>query len=384
MPNFPRFHGSIFIFSSLLLLASTAIILAQRLPPPFLPHPHHNAHHNRNPMVPTPAVLSNTDAKINTPLPPNPNIYHDDQSKSQQPVNNQQKIFNKSMARQFVDAHNVARLQFRHPFLIWDKNLAKYAKKWSKKRVDDCKMIHSYGPYGENIFWGGRDHWTPKEAVEYWMEEKEYYNPSTNECAPQQMCGHYTQVIWKNTARVGCSRTRCSNGGLLIFCEYDPPGNYVNENPFGKVLSTLVDLGITATTSVMPTLAVPNPISGQPQNGTLIMPNPMSGQTQTGVTPAIPSLVPIQPQNVVGQAHNGATQLIPNQVLVQTPNGGIPSMANPLSRKLQNGGTFAMPNQVPGRQQNDTPSTKAKNTRNTQPHSMSGIQKSPSMRATEA
>ena len=99
----------------------------------------------------------------------------------------------------------------------------------------DCKMIHSYGPYGENIFWGGRDHWTASEAVESWVRENEFYDPDNNHCAAGEMCGHYTQVVWKSSVRVGCTRMKCATGGVLVFCEYDPPGNYVNENPFGKV-----------------------------------------------------------------------------------------------------------------------------------------------------
>lgn len=38
-------------------------------------------------------------------------------------------------------------------------------------------------------------------------------------------CGHYTQVVWANTKRVGCAAAECRNGGTFVVCSYDPPGN---------------------------------------------------------------------------------------------------------------------------------------------------------------
>ena len=150
-----------------------------------------------------------------------------------------------SLSREFLHAHNRIRRRLNEAPLVWDRGLARYARRWAARRFHDCQMVHSYGPYGENIFWGGRDHWTATEAVESWVRENQYYNADTNECVPGEMCGHYTQVVWRDSHRVGCARQRCFNGGVLIFCEYDPPGNYVNENPFGKVFDLLDPLSGT-------------------------------------------------------------------------------------------------------------------------------------------
>lgn len=103
------------------------------------------------------------------------------------------------------------------------------------KLIADCKMVHSLGPYGENLFWGKYDNWTPTQAVESWVSEREFYDARNNSCTPGEMCGHYTQVIWRDSLKVGCTRAKCQNGGVLIICEYDPPGNYVNESPFDTV-----------------------------------------------------------------------------------------------------------------------------------------------------
>ncbi|KAK2998900.1 hypothetical protein RJ639_023346, partial [Escallonia herrerae] len=42
-----------------------------------------------------------------------------------------------------------------------------------------------------------------------------------------QMCGHYTQVVWRNSVRLGCARVQSNSGWWFIACNYDPPGNYI-------------------------------------------------------------------------------------------------------------------------------------------------------------
>lgn len=160
-------------------------------------------------------------------------------------------------AREFLSAHNKVRMNVTHPLLNWDRKLARYARRWGMKRVADCKMIHSYGPYGENLFWGALDHWTPTEAVESWSKEKQFYNPQNNACSEGEMCGHYTQIIWKDSIKLGCTRVKCQTGGVLMICEYDPPGNYVNESPFATANG-----GATATASVNPNF-LPSPPSNE-------------------------------------------------------------------------------------------------------------------------
>ncbi|XP_030451416.2 pathogenesis-related protein 1C [Syzygium oleosum] len=138
--------------------------------------------------------------------------------------------------REFIQAHNKVRLGLGEPPLKWDKSLAKYSRRFASKRAADCKMIHSYGPYGENIFWGAQAAWSPSQVVDSWVSESKFYNARNNACATGQMCGHYTQIVWRDSARVGCAWVACLNGGMYAICSYDPPGNYVNESPFSSFL----------------------------------------------------------------------------------------------------------------------------------------------------
>src|SRR5678810_404560 len=40
--------------------------------------------------------------------------------------------------------------------------------------------------------------------------------------------GHFTQLVWAGTQRLGCSSARCGGGELWV-CNYDPPGNVEGE-----------------------------------------------------------------------------------------------------------------------------------------------------------
>lgn len=174
-----------------------------------------------------------------------------------------------SMAREFVLAHNVVRAHYQEPPFKWDRGLARYARRFASKRVADCLMIHSFGPYGENIFCGMRDHWTPTDVVESWAKEHKYYNKDTNQCTQGQMCGHYTQIVWRDSVRLGCARVNCLNGGMYAICSYDPPGNYINENPFDSKWNSdwddepEPDSSTTPPTSIDPP-SPPSPPAAQP------------------------------------------------------------------------------------------------------------------------
>ncbi|XP_050210682.1 basic form of pathogenesis-related protein 1-like [Mercurialis annua] len=136
----------------------------------------------------------------------------------------------------FLNAHNAARRAVGAglPAMSWDNNLAAYARNYANQRINDCALEHSSGPYGENIAWGRPD-LLGTAAVKLWVDEKAFYNYNANSCAPGEQCGHYTQVVWRNSVRLGCARVKCTNGaGTFITCNYDPPGNFIGERPYNN------------------------------------------------------------------------------------------------------------------------------------------------------
>ena len=109
--------------------------------------------------------------------------------------------------------------------------MASYAKQYANRQVGDCDLVHSGGPYGENLAWSSAD--VPGvDAVKWWVDEKADYDYNSNSCVAGKVCGHYSQVVWRNSVRVGCAKVQCNdNKGTLIGCNYDPPGNYYGERP---------------------------------------------------------------------------------------------------------------------------------------------------------
>ncbi|KAI3712318.1 hypothetical protein L1987_70869 [Smallanthus sonchifolius] len=128
----------------------------------------------------------------------------------------------------YVNQHNCIRRVLGLPPLTWDPELEKKAQAWADVRKD-CQMIHSEGG-GENMAKGPNLNglW----AVQMWVDERPNYDLEKNECTA--MCGHYTQVIWKSTEKVGCGRSKCNDGSgnYMIVCNYSPPGNYIGQRPF--------------------------------------------------------------------------------------------------------------------------------------------------------
>ncbi|RZC91397.1 hypothetical protein C5167_027461 [Papaver somniferum] len=170
---------------------------------------------------------------------------------------------------EFISEHNAVRAKFSEQPLTWNSTLARYARRFASQRVGDCDMIHSNGPFGENIFWGGKyEDYSAAFAVKSWAAETSSYNPSLNSCQMNAMCGHFTQIVWTTTKRMGCARVKCNNGGVFAICVYDPPGNFEGENPFTGIpqiggittnsLSDDVRLSENTKTSQKPVFTVNN------------------------------------------------------------------------------------------------------------------------------
>jgi hypothetical protein len=80
------------------------------------------------------------------------------------------------------------------------------------------------------------------DAEPAWAAEAADYDYSTNTCAPPPaQCGHYTQIVWRDSTFVGCGTKKCttnSPGGpafpnwIIVVCNYAPPGNVTGQRPY--------------------------------------------------------------------------------------------------------------------------------------------------------
>jgi hypothetical protein len=164
-------------------------------------------------------------------------------------------------------AHNAIRagldLDPPLPDLTWNQSLSDFAQQWANTLANDtnCGTIfhRDQRMYGENIAFSGIKGagtimYPPEEAVESWAAEVLCWDygtilgngqptPSSESCdskciADQHSsgCGHYTQLVWRNTREVGCGYATCvdDNGfsdGVWV-CNYSPPGNFVGQAPY--------------------------------------------------------------------------------------------------------------------------------------------------------
>ena len=141
----------------------------------------------------------------------------------------------------FVEAHNVERaaVDATPPLapLTWSTVLANYAQEWVDELVRrGCVIGHRPDEgefkriYGESTVWYSVSLGKEKaDAVAFWAGEKQYYDAENHTCESGKICGHYTQMVWRDTQQLGCATARCTPAGederQIWVCNYDPRGN---------------------------------------------------------------------------------------------------------------------------------------------------------------
>jgi uncharacterized protein YkwD len=134
-----------------------------------------------------------------------------------------------------TEAHNVARAEKGVPPLVWDPELAAVAQAWADACIDetapaglvdhnDGRSDNYPGYVGENIY-GSSGSASGVAAVSSWLNEEQYYDYDSNSCS--HVCGHYTQVMWAASTKLGCGINVCEGltySGTIV-CNYSPGGN---------------------------------------------------------------------------------------------------------------------------------------------------------------
>ncbi len=131
-----------------------------------------------------------------------------------------------------LERHNYYRRQVGVRPLVWSQELEAVAQQWADTlAARDNGLMHSLGKYGENIA-GASVCLTPAFVVDLWAREKQLYHGTPIE--KHNKYGHYTQVVWYATRKVGCAMARSKSGFYYWVCEYYPPGNYIGRYPYPR------------------------------------------------------------------------------------------------------------------------------------------------------
>ena len=147
-----------------------------------------------------------------------------------------------------TEAHNrfraMADTDVPIPALVWDTDLAAVAQAYSEELArSGCGLTHSSNGYGENLYWQRGLSPNAADVVAGWHAEIACYDFGTfmgsdacdmacTSAMNASGCGHYTQVVWRATRRLGCGMATCSSGAEIWTCNYDPPGNYLGREPY--------------------------------------------------------------------------------------------------------------------------------------------------------
>lgn len=126
-----------------------------------------------------------------------------------------------------MNEHNIKRALHGVGALTWNQALADYAANYAANNFDcnNVQLIHSHGPYGENLAAGYVGGAAPVDA---WYNEISQYNFNDPGFSPAT--GHFTQVVWKGTSELGCAYVTCNNAWRqYTICEYQEPGNWIGE-----------------------------------------------------------------------------------------------------------------------------------------------------------
>ena len=134
-----------------------------------------------------------------------------------------------------LDGHNRARRQYGVAPLVWDEALARDASAYAARlaqtsRFEHDRQVGRYPRQGENLFMGTRGAYSYAEMLGLLVDERRYFRPGrfpdVSRTGSVWHVGHYTQIIWPTSQRVGCA-TAANRANEYLVCRYLPAGNVV-------------------------------------------------------------------------------------------------------------------------------------------------------------
>ena len=129
-------------------------------------------------------------------------------------------------------AHNLERAAVGTPPLVWDPDLASAAQEYAEGLATSGVLQHSprntRPGQRENLWMGPKGLYDQEAMVGSWASEKSMFQagafPNVSRTANWADVAHYTQMIWRDTRRMGCGLGSSAGFDFLV-CRYSPAGN---------------------------------------------------------------------------------------------------------------------------------------------------------------
>jgi uncharacterized protein YkwD len=139
-------------------------------------------------------------------------------------------------SERLLDLHNGERARIGQRSLVWDAQLAQHAQAWADTLAANGRFEHSPPQLrvgeGENLWRGTAGAYSLEEMMGHFISEKRDFHPGVfPEVANDgdwHEIGHYTQMIWPTTHRVGCAMATRAGSDYLV-CRFSPPGNVLGQ-----------------------------------------------------------------------------------------------------------------------------------------------------------
>jgi hypothetical protein len=136
-------------------------------------------------------------------------------------------------------AHNAERARVAVPPLSWDNSLGTAAAAYAQQMAMSGRFEHSDRSLrrgtGENLWMGTHGAFSIETMVGGWASEKRFFVPGTfpnvSRSGDWEDVGHYTQMIWPTTQRIGCALASTPRIDYLV-CRYAGAGN-IDGRPVG-------------------------------------------------------------------------------------------------------------------------------------------------------
>ena len=135
-------------------------------------------------------------------------------------------------AMRIVAFHNQVRAAWGIGPIYWDRGLAAAADSYASELARTGRWQHSAPRsrpgQGENLWMGTRGAFTVDQMVGSWAAEGQAFRPgrfpNVSRTGDWEEVGHFTQMIWPGSIRVGCA-VRASARYDYFVCRYSPAGN---------------------------------------------------------------------------------------------------------------------------------------------------------------